>query len=456
MRLALTAKSGQATSRVVGVRPKPPPPLVQLTTRLLQVSTHIPLRPCAFCFLLSCRPTVGFDSHGAHILPTMLAPRMPPLYLILAFGAFSLLLLYYRNPYRSRASTFSIAHTKPANATLGFGGLYVVSGPGSPRRAGMIQAANVTELDLTIPEQHQWTAQQIANFKYGPESKMANGSIMAWMSHHVVLREFLKSGAETALVFEDDVDWDIHLRTYQVPVTAAAVKSLLPPAGPEYYWGHPEDWELLYLGHCGDYFNSVFQGVGVGHIHPEDLQKIPHAIYQDATLPDRTDLHPYTASLLSAFSVPEQTRVVHKSKFPLCTFGYAVTRASAQRLLEDLAPAKEKKEGSAQAYDIAIVEACRDKGLRCYSINPELFHHMEGTSLIDGKHHARPPVDAAGLEQVRYRNETANIGCGFWSKDFAWGEDLERLEYLREEVGRKGRCLKEGRDLALPLPTARA
>jgi len=77
---------------------------------------------------------------------------------------------------------------------------------------------------------------------------------------------------------------------------------------------------------------------------------------------------------------------------------------------------------------------------------------MPGNSQIaqiaaEAEHHVGiPPVDAAGMEQVRARDETSNIRCGFWGGAFAFEEgDSSRLEYLREEVGRKGRCLKGGR-----------
>jgi hypothetical protein len=167
-------------------------------------------------------------------------------------------------------------------------------------------------------------------------------------------------------------------------------------------------------------------------------------------MPARADLHPFTASLFDAFRLPEHTRAFHRSKFPLCTFGYAVTRPTAERLLTDLAPASNPSVG---AYDVAILKACRERGLRCWSLNPELFHHIPGDSQIAqvaaeaGHRVGIPPVDAAGAEQTRARNETSNIRCGFWGGAFAFDEgDSSRLEYLREEVGRKGRCLKGGRE----------
>jgi hypothetical protein len=46
-----------------------------------------------------------------------------------------------------------------------------------------------------------------------------------------------------------------------------------------------------------------------------------------------------------------------------------------------------------------------------------------------------------GREAVE-REDTANIDCGVRSHDAFFAEDLERLEFLREVVGRQGKCLR--------------
>lgn len=389
------------------------------------------------------------------------ASRPPTIYLLIAV-ALCTLFFYYRSSIAITAAGFGGSSNikGAANATLGFGGLYVVSGPGSPRRQHLEQAAAVTELQLTIPEQVSWSDADISNFRWPneTESKIGIGSAKAWLSHHLVLKAFLASGLETALIFEDDVDWDIRLRTQQIPRAQQAARSLSPSGSSyskQYPWGKPSDWDLLYLGHCGDYFNDLGDKVGVGHHHPSDLQKIPHVVYEDTTMPYLTDIHPFTASLFTALRVPEQHRVLHASQWPLCSFGYAVTRAAAQKILRDVAPEKEDISRDLIAYDAALLSGCRDKdvywSIKCYTVQPELFHHMEGKSIIalqeeTKDHHVfRPPVDVAGLEQVEWRHETSNIGCGFWSGEFYYLDEKE-LDYLRREVGRKGRCLKKGRD----------
>lgn len=370
--------------------------------------------------------------------------RFPSVYLLLALALIGVF-LYYRTAISTEVSVRlggGKSTSTPANATLGFGGLYVVSGPGSPRRAHLEEAAAVTELELTIPEQMTWTDADVRNFRpeNESESRVLTGSVKAWLSHHLVLREFLASGLETALFFEDDVDWDIRVRTQQIPLAQQAVQKLSetsPLDAEAYPWGTEADWDLLYVGHCGDYFGDIADGVGVGHNHPEQLAETQHVKFQDQTMLPRYDLHPFTAGILEAFGIPQKTRLVHRSKWPLCTFGYALTRRTAERIITEIAPPHEQPERDISAFDVAILSGCRDGPLKCYSITPELFHHMEGESLIADAEASerkifRPPVDAAGLEQTKYRMETSNIGCGFFDGSFYYEGDQSKLEQFRE------------------------
>lgn len=74
----------------------------------------------------------------------------------------------------------------PANRTLGFGAVVVVSKEGSKRRQTLLQAANVTGLDLTIPQQPRWTEAHFDRFRNG--QSIQHGSLLAWMGHHNALQ----------------------------------------------------------------------------------------------------------------------------------------------------------------------------------------------------------------------------------------------------------------------------
>lgn len=185
-----------------------------------------------------------------------------------------------------------------------------------------------------------------------------------------------------------------------------------------------------------------------GHVKPEDLEATPHVAFTDPTMSHSDNLHPFTMSLLKNLGIGEYTRLVHRSVFPLCTFGYALSRTGARHLLE--LGGREPSGGGHKAYDVLVLLGCRDYGLRCWTINPELFHHVPGPSMIGVQQGTNdlPPVDLAAKDQIRTRGETPNINCGFWDGSFTFDdEDTDRLNWLQQEVGRKGRCLKDRRRL---------
>lgn len=125
----------------------------------------------------------------------MLAARKRPLPLLFAITVALLVFFYHRDAdtiylrWTSRMETY--AEKVPANRTLGFGAIIAVSKEGSERRHGLLQAANVTEIDLTIPIQPSWSEEQLEEFRAGEGSAVERGSILAWLGHHVALKWYL-------------------------------------------------------------------------------------------------------------------------------------------------------------------------------------------------------------------------------------------------------------------------
>ncbi|KAF2467842.1 uncharacterized protein BDR25DRAFT_291245 [Lindgomyces ingoldianus] len=353
------------------------------------------------------------------------------LFAVASFAAF----MHYAS---TRGSLFPIGNapsTSAANATLGFGAVIAVSSAKSPRRNDLLYAANLTGLDITIPEQPTWTDEDVRAFRAKEGSRISKGSAMAWMGHLNALKWFLSTPLTTALILEDDVDWDIRLLSSQIPLAASSIRHLLSnsstphpfsPSTSTAYWSDPSTWEILYLGHCGDF------------LPPSSLATYAHVAYQDSSVPPLSSLYPATSQALGVLGVPESTRLTHRSHSPFCTFGYAVTRASAQRILDSYAT---EGEGGCQAFDVRILEACRDHGWLCYSISPELFHHVDADSEIENVDFGKG--GRGGVKRLNGR--TRNIGCRARHPGF-YGEEEETVEWLKEVVGRKGQCLVDWMD----------
>ncbi|OMP85691.1 hypothetical protein BK809_0004362, partial [Diplodia seriata] len=246
----------------------------------------------------------------------------------------------------------------------------------------------------------------------------------AWLGHLNALKWFLDSDRETALIIEDDVDWDIHLRSVQVPLASENLRKLL--ASDTTYWAGLDQWEILYLGHCGDFFEA------------KERDSLQHRIYRDDTLLPHRRMHSHTNGFLEKLGLEEGERMVHRSKSPLCTFGYAVTRASARRILTKLAA--READGGCDAFDVRILEACRDLDYKCYTVNPELFHHVALPSEIEN---VNAGTDSKGrLQPQSPTGGTTNIACGARSASF-FTKDPATLQYLQKEVGEKGHCLRD-------------
>lgn len=403
------------------------------------------------------------------------------------------------------------------NTPSQFGAIVAVSHPTSPRRNGLIVAANITELDITIPEQPEWTEKDVENFRDPESSTITRGSALAWLGHLNALEWFLSTDLETVLILEDDVDWDIHLRTQQVPKVAAAARTLLSsqslgfPTGYNLdsssfidpitaggYWGDTSgaaNWDIMYLGHCGDRFPSEVW------TNTSDPRYPARALFPDPSMPAPESLHDFTRDFIESIEVPPFTRFVHQSVAPLCSFGFALTRPAARKLLYQIA--NKEHEGGCQAYDVRILEACRDLDFRCWTTNPELFHHQDRPSEISvansvgnwGKskeqfeqeedekarqleyedlHRAeldeenkrkqdehrleqdrleaeqkqeeeerRKIMNTPGVdEQGRLGGPAPNIACGVRGSSM-YTENPATLEFLREVVGRQGHCLRD-------------
>lgn len=154
----------------------------------------------------------------------------------------------------------------------------------------------------------------------------------------------------------------------------------------------------------------------------------------DESLPSLDQLHPETEGFLRDVGLNNKQRMVHKSKKPLCSFAYGVTRASAIRILADFS--NEEENHGTWAYDVRLLEACRDLNYKCWSSNPELFHHMDEHSseitVVNGK-----PLFP--LQENEGDGPTPNIGCGARSEQFS-SKDPQIVEYVQHMAAEPQMC----------------
>ncbi|KAI7161407.1 hypothetical protein KC349_g2797 [Hortaea werneckii] len=227
---------------------------------------------------------------------------------LVAFGFFLLLrsnYSVYQQPEQQVVRVLADESTPTASkaARLGFEEILVVTAGFHDWRAqGLKAAAERTGLAVTILQQPSGTEQQKKAFHRGDKYESWNlpGSTGCWLGHLHALRYFLSTKQTTALILEDDADWDVEIKA-QVVRAQDHLRKLTEPAA-DSLWG--TEWDVLYLGHCGDRL----------HAH--------HKNYEDSATPNLTTYEGFHYGTLEP--MPSGLRAVHQSTRPVCTYGYAL------------------------------------------------------------------------------------------------------------------------------------
>lgn len=213
----------------------------------------------------------------------------------------------------------------------------------------------------------------------------------------------MEQNLTSALIIEDDADWDIRIKSQLIRFARASRALVQPernlnntsidPTNPRKSasdeavafsldvdsvinepttspYGDVDRWDVLWLGHCGTRFPR-----------PEDTN-IPLArvfIADDETVPEPQHIAKEWGNTELYEEYDPHTRVVHREAENVCTLAYALTLAGARRLLYELSINK-----ITTAYDLMLREMCEGNGRRmrtCLTVQPQLFQHHRPRGL---------------------------------------------------------------------------
>ncbi|OBT68977.1 hypothetical protein VE03_01418 [Pseudogymnoascus sp. 23342-1-I1] len=231
----------------------------------------------------------------------------------------------------------------------------------SPRLEGIQEAAKFTKLGIEVPYQPDWSDEEVDNFRgfeiKGRNTEIGRGQTKCWLGHLNVLHEIINQQWTTALIMEDDADWDIAIKE-QMSLIAPLIRevTMTKDAGGSPYG---DSWDLLWLGHCGDAFPAQIK-----------------TAFIDWTLPV-SPLYRENDGKYTRF--PTQLRMVYKSDGPICTYAYAVTAHAASRIYKLSAKGKDR------LITTELREWCQGGVLRCITVNPELFHHHKQVGQVSSE-----------------------------------------------------------------------
>ncbi|XP_044717518.1 glycosyltransferase family 25 [Hirsutella rhossiliensis] len=310
------------------------------------------------------------------------------------------------------ANISTIRHARPvhapshlprtANRTLGFERVIAISLPErSDKRDALDLMASLTEFDIDWEDGVKASSIAEKAVPYGISLDRAKENFLgSWRGHMNIIRRIVETGISSALILEDDVDWDVHLKS-QLSNIAQGTRHVLgesassfPPDSP-----YGDGWDVLWLGHCGEY-----------------------AIQDDETMPSYSRVTQWVD--WGAF--PPHTRLVHLSGLPVCSFAYAVSQKAAKKILYALSI-----DGLHTEFDNALAALCRDGRsdasyhLKCLSVNPTIIFHHKPKGRLTGDSDINSQGEDGGERQEGF-TESIKWSMRLNLKNILLGRPLEQ------------------------------
>ncbi|KAH8753601.1 glycosyltransferase family 25 protein [Diaporthe sp. PMI_573] len=306
------------------------------------------------------------------------------------------------------------------NGTLGFGKVFVVGLPErTDKRDALSLSAALTGFDFEWVDGVRGETIPDKAVPFGIDrKKLMETNLGSWRGHMNAIRRVVEQNLDAALIMEDDMDWDVRLKP-QLEIVAAGARAVMASstAGPIPNSPYGDDWDVLWLGHCGEPFPEELPENK--ELPDDDAGKIAmtrrYTILNDATVPPLD----HVTGIVDFKAHPERTRWVHITAAPICTFAYAVSNRGAQKILYDLSV--DRLSGP---FDNALAWLCRralgDRGLdaKCLSVTPPVFFHHKAKGNI----HADSDIQDIGGEGgegeeppppvIREKGSTENV---MWS-----------------------------------------
>ena len=238
----------------------------------------------------------------------------------------------------------------------------------------------------------------------------------------------MEQNITSALVLEDDADWDLRIKS-QMQDFARASRLLIQPlpgtsdrfldktypqpsdgqkpenfeVGKEHVaepttspYGDIDRWDLFWLGHCGCRFPSASdKNAPLGRA----------VIHNDETVPEPQHIKMQFGNDELVAEYPAHTRVVSRARMNTCTLGYGISLPGARRLLYELG--LHKMTGTTDMMLRSVCDGVDGRPIRtCLTVQPQLFQHHRPvgakSTFSDISDHGSAYNDRASTKNIRW------------------------------------------------------
>ncbi|KAL9071862.1 MAG: hypothetical protein Q9161_003962 [Pseudevernia consocians] len=160
-------------------------------------------------------------------------------------------------------------------------------------------------------------------YKEGERAASITG---CWRAHMNAAAAILDNNLSSALILEDDADWDVSLKTQLTQFALGSRYILDAPTTSEPLSPYGDGWDMLWLGHCAQSRPT------------QPLSRF--IIVNDTTVrPAGHRWHLWNPEPTLTYDLPHNrtTRVVYRSAGGMCSYAYALSYAGARRYIPELA-----------------------------------------------------------------------------------------------------------------------
>ncbi|OJJ47380.1 hypothetical protein ASPZODRAFT_1947666 [Penicilliopsis zonata CBS 506.65] len=268
------------------------------------------------------------------------------------------LFIWPAHPVPIAAGDHLVAHQDPIrNGTLGFQKIFAINLPTrSDKRDNLILASALSNIHIEFVD--GVTADEVnpASYPYNWHTEFTQTEYGVRRAHINAMERIVEEGLGSALIIEDDADWDVSLKT-QLQSFAHAVRAL--QGADEAISPYGDAWDVLWMGHCGI----------------TCAEQAPYFMADsDPTVLPPSHFLPYWRDGPSIERAAD-SRIICPVSDGVCMPFYAVSAVGARRLLSALSVSPADVAGvvdSGAQIDVALGRICGSGFLRCFAPYPSL------------------------------------------------------------------------------------
>ncbi|KIW94621.1 uncharacterized protein Z519_04597 [Cladophialophora bantiana CBS 173.52] len=210
------------------------------------------------------------------------------------------------------------------NSTLGFAKVFVISMPErSDKRDAFSLQARLSNISFEVRD---GVAGADVSLKALPHSFAQDaGATGCWRAHLNVMQEMLRDNIQSAIVFEDDADWDLAIK-YQMMQAAQATRFLTAQTEDEKPLSpYGDNWDIIWFGHCAAQTDPQSDR---RFVVTDDPTVLPPWARSEFVQPDMSIWEEDSDDYLNF-----QTRIYFRSSWNSCTAGYAISLRGAEKVV---------------------------------------------------------------------------------------------------------------------------